>query len=308
MLRRLDIHFRTVLPPAIAAWLLVCMGLAVTSLSRAEVTAVDDAGVRVTLAKPAHRIVSLAPHITELLYAIGAGDRVVGVAQFSDYPLAARSRVQVGGANAVDPETILSLKPDLVVTWLSGNNAAQLDRLRAMGLVLFASEPRHIADIPDTARRLGQLAGTEAQAGQFVRAFNQRYDRLQQKYAGRRPVRLFYEIWPQPLMTVNGEHLISDVMRLCGAVNIFADIPALVPTVSVEAVLVAAPDIIVAGGREEERSDWLDAWRRWPQLPAVKNNHLYFINPDYMQRNGPRILDGAEQLCADVEQVRQRSP
>ncbi|MCG6935011.1 MAG: helical backbone metal receptor, partial [Proteobacteria bacterium] len=197
---------------------------------------------------------------------------------------------------------------DLVVTWLSGNNAAQLDRLRAMGLVLFASEPRHIADIPDTARRLGQLAGTEAQAGQFVRAFNQRYDRLQQKYAGRRPVRLFYEIWPQPLMTVNGEHLISDVMRLCGAVNIFADIPALVPTVSVEAVLVAAPDIIVAGGREEERSDWLDAWRRWPQLPAVKNNHLYFINPDYMQRNGPRILDGAEQLCADVEQVRQRSP
>jgi iron complex transport system substrate-binding protein len=289
-------------------WLFIAIGLLVVSLSRAEITVVDDAGEQIMLATPARRIVSLAPHLTEILYAIGAGDRLVGVTQYSDYPPAARSLVQVGGSSALDLERILSLKPDLIVAWSSGNNPAQLERLRAAGFVLFTSEPRHIVDIPATARRLSQLTGTEVQARQFVQTFNQRYTKLQQTYAGHRPVRLFYEIWPQPLMTVNGEHLISDVMRLCGAVNIFAEVPALVPTVSVEAVLAAAPEIIIAGGREEEHRDWLKAWRRWTQLPAVKHNQLYFINPDYMQRQGPRILDGAEQLCVDVERARQTTP
>ena len=290
----------------LAGWLLA--GLLATGPARAEITVIDDTGAEVTLAAPARRIVSLAPHVTEILYAIGAGDRLVGVARYSDYPPAARALTQVGGANALDLERILALRPDLVVAWQSGNNAAQLARLRAAGLVVFASEPRRLEDIPDTAVRLGKLAGTTEEARRFGQAFQQRLARLQQQYAGRNTVRLFYEIWPRPLMTVNGEHLISDVMRLCGAVNVFAEVPALVPTVSVEAVLAAAPEIIVAGGKDDARPGWLEAWRRWPQLPAVKNNQLYYIDPDLLQRQGPRILEGAQRLCVVVDQARQVKP
>lgn len=290
-----------------AGGLLITIGWIPAGPARADITVPDDTGAQVTLAAPARRIVSLAPHITEILYAIGAGERLVGVDQYSDHPPAARDVARVGGASALDLERILALRPDLVVAWQSGNNAAQLARLQAAGLVVFASEPRRLDDIPATALRLGQLAGTDAAARRFAQVFRQRHARLQRQYAGRESVRMFYEIWPQPLMTINGEHLISDVMRLCGAVNVFADVPALVPTVSVEAVLVAAPQIIVAGGRKEKASGWLEAWRRWPQLPAVRYEQLYAIDPDLMQRQGPRILDGAAQLCAVVDRARRKS-
>ncbi|HID50398.1 MAG TPA: cobalamin-binding protein, partial [Chromatiales bacterium] len=167
-------------------------------------------------------------------------------------------------------------------------------------------EPRRLDDIPDAALRLGRLAGTTAAARRFAQAFRERHARLQRQYAGSAPVRLFYEIWPQPLMTINGKHLISDVMRLCGAVNVFADVPALAPTVSVEAVLVAAPQIIVAGSPKGKAPGWLEAWRRWSRLPAVRHDQLYSIDPDLMQRQGPRILDGAERLCVVVDRARRK--
>lgn len=283
----------------VPAWLVPLWALAAPAIS-----VVDDSGQTLRLTEPARRIVSLAPHLTEMLFAIGAGDRIVGVVAHSDYPAAARRLPQIGGYNALDLERILALAPDLVVAWQSGNNPAQIDRLRQLGLTVFVNEPRRLQDIPRTAQRLALLTG-RAQAGAgFARRFTQRLEALRRQYAARRPVRMFYQIWNQPLITVNGQHLISDVMRLCGAVNVFADLPVLAPTVSVEAVLLAAPELIVIGGDEKTHHAWREAWLRWPQLPAVRQGQIYFINPDWMQRHGPRILDGAEQLCRYVQQTR----
>lgn len=268
------------------------------------VSVVDDNGNIISLSSKAQRIVSLAPHATELLFAIQAGDRVVGTVEHSDYPAAARQIMRVGGFNALDLEAILALQPDLIIGWRSGNNPVQLEKLQALGLPVFVSEPRRLEDIPHTAKRLAMLAGTSDQAQVFIREFDEQYLNLKQRYTERRPVKLFYEVWHQPLITINGDHLISDLIRLCGGVNVFADVPALVPTVSIEAIINTAPDIIVTGSQPATRSEWWAAWQRWPQIPAVEHDQLYFINPDLIQRHGPRILQGAEQLCQYVEQAR----
>jgi len=269
------------------------------------VSTVDDAGNTVSLSAPAKRIISLAPHLTELLFSIDAGSRLVGTVDHSDYPPAAKQVRRIGGHNALDLESIIILQPDLIIVWRSGNNPVQVEKLQALGIPVFINEPRHIEDIPDTARRLAVLVGKNRQAKVFIDEFEQRQSGLNKRFASRQPVKLFYEIWHQPLMTVNGEHLISDVIRLCGAVNVFSEVPVLAPTVSVESVLQASPDIIVTGGLRQTYQDWTMSWQRWPHLPAVANEQLYFINPDLMQRHGPRILQGAEQLCQYVEQARQ---
>lgn len=268
------------------------------------VATVDDAGNTISLSFPAKRIISLAPHITELLFSIDVGDRIVATVEYSDYPLAAKQIKRIGGYNAIDLESILALQPDLIIAWRSGNNPVQIEKLQALGIPVFINEPHHIEDIPGTALRLAVLADKNKQAKVFVDEFEQRHASLKKQFASRQPVKLFYEIWHQPLMTINGEHLISDVIRLCGAVNIFADVPVLAPTVSVESVLQAEPDIIVTGGLRQTYQAWAMTWQRWPQLPAVANEQLYFINPDLMQRHGPRILQGAGQLCQYVEQAR----
>lgn len=270
----------------------------------AGVSVVDDDGNTISLPRAAQRIISLSPHVTELLFVIDAGGKLVGTVEHSDYPPAAQSIRRVGGYNALDLESILELQPDLIIGWRTGNNPVQLEKLKALGLPVFISEPRQILDITHTAKRLATLTGTGSQAKVFIQQFEQQFVSLQQRYTRRPPVKLFYEVWHQPLITINGEHLISDIISLCGAVNVFADVPTLAPTVSLEAVLEAAPDIIVTGTSRQTQRDWFTSWQRWPQLPAVASNQLYFINPDLIQRHGPRILQGAEQLCQYVEQAR----
>jgi iron complex transport system substrate-binding protein len=284
---------------------LISLLISIATVTFAAISVVDDDGNTISMSSPAQRIISLAPHATELLFVIDAGDKLVGTVEHSDHPAAAQRIRRVGGYNALDLEIILALQPDLIIGWRTGNNPVQLEKLQALDLPVFISEPRQLQDIPNTAKRLATLTGTSSQAKVFIQQFEQRYASLQQRYAKRRPVKLFYEIWHQPLITINGEHLISDLIRLCGAVNVFADVPVLAPTVSIEAVISAAPDIIVTGGHHTERNEWRASWQRWPQLPAVIHDQLYFINPDLIQRHGPRILQGAEQLCHDVEQARQ---
>jgi len=271
---------------------------------RAEVSVSDDTGREVRLARPAQRIVSLAPHITELLFSAGAGDRLVGAVDFSDWPPAAKQLPRVGAYNAVDMERILALRPDLVVAWASGNPPALIERLRGLGLTVFLSEPRELEDVAGNLERLGRLAGTEATAQAAADAFRRRLQALRERYSARAPVSVFYQIWFRPLMTVNGEHLISKVIRLCGGRNVFADLPALVPKLDMEAVLAADPQAIVAGVREPGDEAWQADWRRWPQLRAVREGHLISLPADLMQRHTVRILDGAGQLCAALERVR----
>ncbi len=271
--------------------------------ARGEIVVTDVDGTSIRLAAPARRIVSLTPHITELLFAAGAGDRMVGTAQYSDYPPAARSLPRVGG-HALDLEAIVALKPDLVLGWKSGNAAASVARLRALGLTVHLSEPGRIEDIAGELERIGLLAGTGAAADAAAKAFRERYAKLAARYSRRPPVTVFYQIWKQPLMTVNGKQIISDAIRLCGGRNVFEQLPVLAPTVTVEAVIAVNPEVIVASGMGESRPEWLDDWRRWTTLKAVVRDNLYFVPPDLLQRHTPRILDGAEKLCTHLEAVR----
>ncbi len=273
--------------------------------ARGELVVTDVSGASIRLAAPAKRIVSLAPHITELLFAAGAGERVVGTVDYSDYPPAAKVLPKVGG-HSLDLEAVVALKPDLVMGWQSGNAAASVARLRALGLTVHLSEPNRIEDIAGELERAGLLAGTEATANAVAKAFRERYAALTARYSRRPPVAVFYQIWKQPLMTVNGKQIISDAIRLCGGRNVFAQLPILAPTVTLEAVIVVNPEVIVASGMGESRPEWLDDWRRWKTLDAVARDNLYFVPPDLLQRHTPRILDGAEKLCTHLETARRK--
>lgn len=274
--------------------------------AHADLTVKDDLGRKVTLPAPAQRIVSLAPSITETFFAAGAGGQLVGAVNYSDYPPAAKNLPRVGRYDSIDAEAIAALRPDLVVMWQSGNPPGTLGRLEKLGLKVFVNEPRRLEDMPATLERFGLLAGKSAEGAAAADAFRKRLSTLRDKYQGRPPVRVFYQIWNSPMMTVNGAHLISDVLRLCGGQNIFADLPALAPTVGLEAVLAADPEAIVASGMDSHRPAWLDDWQRWPKLKAVHQGNLFFIPSDIINRHAPRILDGAEQLCGDLEKVRGR--
>jgi len=274
------------------------------ALADPPIRVLDDAGHGVVLESPARRIVSLAPNLTELLFAAGAGDAIVGTSEFSDFPSAALDIPRVGGGGGLDIEAIIALQPDLVVAWESGNPDGQLERLQALGMTLFLSEPRQLLDVPGTLLRLGQLSGHEQVARAAAHAYESRYRELQRRYAGRPAVTVFYQVWRQPLMTVNGEHLISDVIRLCGGRNVFSDLPVLAPQIDIESVLAADPAVIIVGTGGTSESAELQDWSRWPMLAAVEQGQLYGIQRELLVRHSPRILDGAEKLCGILEKVR----
>ena len=267
----------------------------------------DDYGKDVKLEKPATRIVSLAPHLTELVYAAGAGSRLVGAVEFSDFPAAARALPMVGSDARIDLEAVLALRPDLVVAWPNAGSLRAVERLAELGLPVYRSEPRELDDVPRTLQRLGRLAGAEAQADSAAAAFRARASALEKRYAAQRRVRVFYQIWDRPLLTVNGDHIISKVISLCGGENVFAGLPLLVPEVGREAVLRANPEAIVASGSNDAQPRWLEAWKAYPGLAAASRGQVFAIPPDLIQRQTPRILDGAERLCGMLEGVRSRS-
>jgi iron complex transport system substrate-binding protein len=275
--------------------------------AQAQVKVQDDYGNDVRLPAAARRIVSLSPHLTELLYAAGAGERIVGALEYSDYPPEARALPRVGSDAGIDLEMVLALRPDLIVAWPNAGSLRAVNRLADMGLAVFRSEPRELDDIPRTLLRLGSLAGTGREAERAAAAFRARAMQLAQKYSNRPTVRVFYQVWDRPLLTVNGDHVISKVMRLCGGENVFARLPLIAPEIDREAVLRADPQVIVASGADGARPAWLDAWKAYPGLAAAARGHLYAIPPELIQRHTPRLLDGAERLCGLLDEVRARS-
>ncbi len=262
----------------------------------------DDAGRTVRLAAPARRIVSLAPHATELLYAAGAGARLVGADEFSNYPSAASRLPRIGSAAALDMERILSLRPDLVVAWSSGNSAAQVARLKKLGIPVFESEPRDFEAVASNVERLGRLAGSEATGRQAARAFRASLDALAASRRHARPVTVFYQVWDRPLMTVNGKHMVSSAMRLCGGRNIFDGLAQLAPTVGTEDVVRTDPEVIIGGTGEEHNA--IAPWRRFPAMTAVARDNLFTIDPDLLTRPGPRILEGTREMCRLLDAAR----
>lgn len=290
------------------AWLVAALLFALPCgcAEAAPVSVHDDTGRLVTLAAPARRIVSLAPHLTELLFAAGAGQRIVGVVDYSDFPPAAQGIERVGDSARLDLERIAMLAPDLVVAWDSGNPALQVQRLRALGVPVYASEPRRLADVASTLRRLGVLAATGTTAEARATAFEGEIAALRTRYAQRRELRVFHQIWSRPLMTVNGKHMVSEVLQLCGARNVFAGLGPLTPTVSREAVVAQDPDVILATTGDTSEPARLSAWQRLPGLRAVRSGNLLVLDADTLHRSTDRIITGAREVCEKLDAARQR--
>jgi len=285
-------------------WIVLALCYFFSVVVAAEIQVTDDLGNNLVLQQSAQRIISLAPNITELLFFIGAGEQIVGADEYSNYPPAAKNIQRVNNYAAANYELILSLKPDLVLAWSSGNGKEIIERIRQLGLPVFVVEPRRLEDIPDTFVRLGTLTGHRLQAVQKGEAFLMQLQKLQAEYRHKKTVKVFYQIWNDPLITLNGEHLVSDVISLCGGSNVFADTAPLVPYVSIESVVRADPEVIVASGSSEDSPAWLGMWDKWSMISAVKNKHIHFIPPDLMQRHSMRIIEGATQLCEFLEKAR----
>ena len=259
----------------------------------------DDTGKNIILDRPARRIISLSPGLTELIYAAGGGGSIVGVVSYTDYPDEAQKLPEVGSYNSLDLEKILALDADLIIAWDSGNPALQISKLKKLGLPVYLAEPVEILDIPELLQKLGQLMGTVELADEAAAGFKLRFEKLKSSYpAVKAPRSVFIQIWDQPLMSVSGKHLISKVIGLCGGLNIFNDYPGLTLNPDVESVLHADPQVIIATGEPQTAGHWLARWKRWEYLEAVKNKHLYSVNPDLLVRHTPRLLDGMEEVCA----------
>jgi iron complex transport system substrate-binding protein len=283
----------------LARW---CLALTALTLSAPGTAAAacdgGDAGAR--------RIVSLAPNFTEMLFRIGAGEQLVGTVEYSDYPEAARAVPRVGGYHRIHLEAVLALRPDLVIAWRSGNPSDTIAHLRRLDLEVVEIEPSSLSAIADSMRRLGDLSGHCAQAQRAAAAFERRIDGISARFAGRRPVRVFYQLWNDPLQTLGGEHVVSEVIRRCGGRNIFAELPEIAPAIGVEAVLQRDPEAIIASAGGGHPPPWLDHWRRWPTLAAVRHDNLFAVDSDLVNRLSLRIADGLEQVCTAIDNARER--
>lgn len=282
------------------------LALLLCASAHAQVRVTDDYGHDVRLAGSAQRVVSLAPHLTELMYAAGAGAKLAGAIEYSDYPPEAKALPRVGSETAIDLEALVALAPDLVIAWPNAGSARAVERIAALGIPVFRSEPRELEDIARTMETLGRLAGTEAAARAAARKFRVRAAAIERTYGKRPHVRVFYQVWDRPLVTVSGAHVISKAMRLCGGENVLAGLPGIAPEIDRETVLRADPEVIVASGPDGTRPAWLDEWQAFPALAAVRHGNLYAIPPELLQRHTPRLLDGAEELCRILEDVRRK--
>ncbi|HEU5297768.1 MAG TPA: cobalamin-binding protein [Burkholderiaceae bacterium] len=276
--------------------------------AQAPLRVLDVDGHAVVLAAPARRVVSLAPHLTELMFAISAGDRVVGTVEYADFPAAAKQVPRVGDSALLDLERVVALRPELLLVWRHGNSPQQLERLATLGIPTYASEARTLSDIARTLRDLGALTGSPEPAQRQAQAFEDAVTDLRARYASRRRIDVFYQIWNQPLITVNGDHLISQVLALCGARNVFASERLLTPTVTEEAVLLTDPDAIVAGRSDSYGETPLGNWRRLRALRATRQGHLLQVNPDLLHRQSDRVVLGARELCEKLDAVRATLP
>ncbi|QOY95756.1 cobalamin-binding protein [Massilia sp. UMI-21] len=289
-----------------AAFAAAAAALVLAAGARAAVTVVDDAGRRVTLQQPARRVISMAPHATELLFAAGGGKQVVGAMNYSDYPEAAKKLPLVGSNSVIDMERVLALKPDLIVVWHSGNTARQIAQLASLGVPVFHSEPRTLGQVADNVERLGQLLGTQQAAAGVAAGLRARLAALGARYGKRSPVTVFYQIWDQPLYTLNDAQIASDAIRVCGGRNVFGALKVVAPEVSIEAVLAADPEAILAGQRTDPANPGVRLWEPYRSMTAVKRGNLLSVDGELLTRPGPRAIEGAAALCEALEGVRQR--
>lgn len=304
----LDSVHKTLLMLSLGVGLLCAGGLRASE----TLSVIDDEGHSVDLPQAAQRIISLAPSMTELLFSLDAGDDIVGVMNFSDFPPAALDIPVVGRFDMLDMEGIVALQPDLIVAWRTGNPRSSIQRLKDLGFSVYIAEPDSLFSIAGHLTRLGKLTGQDAQAARLRTEFEQQLAGLQQDYSSRSQVSVFYQVWHSPIISVGGRELINDMISLCGGRNIFAELPV-GPKVNLEDVLLRDPQVIIASGSHVTRSAadtetpspaWLDDWQQWPQMRASADGHLYAIEPDLVQRHSMRALQGAAQMCEHIDKAR----
>jgi iron complex transport system substrate-binding protein len=251
--------------------------------------------------EPARRIVTLAPHLAELVHAAGAGDRLVGVSEWSDYPPGVEQLPRVDNAFQVDQERLAALAPDLVLGWRGGNPDRMLAQLEQRGYRVVALETATLDDVALQLEAIGRLAGTSDIAAQAARRYREALAALRAEQAGKAELRVFYQVSWQPLYTIGGRQLISRVIALCGGRNVFADVETLAPAVGLEAVVARDPQVILGGGSQ---ADQFDGWQRWGTVSAVAGGHMYAVDGNLVTRPAPRILAGARQVCAALDRAR----
>jgi len=276
--------------------------------AQAAISVRDDDGNTVTVQKPAQRILALAPHITELVFAAGGGEKIVGAVSYSDYPEAAKKIPHVGDNRQFDMERIIAMKPDLIVIWRHGSADRQIAMLRQLKVPIYHSDPKKLADIAEDVERLGQLMGTDNVARPAAAQLRTRLAGLTSQYGKRAPVRVFYQVWDKPLYTISGASIISDAMRVCGGQNIFAAMKVVAPVVTPEGVLAEDPEAIFGTSEKSDPDSegGLAMWRAFPSITAVRKNNLFRLNGDLLNRAGPRMIDGTAAMCEQLDMARQR--
>jgi iron complex transport system substrate-binding protein len=259
--------------------------------------------------RPVGRIITLAPHLTELMFTAGAGNRLVGVVEYSDFPAAALELPRIGDAFRLDYEVIVELEPDLILAWKSGTPGEVIERLEQLGFRVVALGTGSLTAVADNLRVIGQLTGTQEHADAVALDYEHALQEIRESAAGLFPLKVFYQVSPRPVLTISSRHVIGEAIELCGGINVFGDLPELTPSISPESVIDAAPEVIIAGrfrADDSSAADGLAAWRQWESIPAVRKGNLYLIDANLIARSSVRILDGVRELCAGIARAREQ--
>lgn len=285
--------------------MVVCCALGLPPAAARSV--VDDSNLRVEVPDGACRIVSLAPGTTAMLYAAGAGHCLVGTIAHSKEPAEAAQVPVVGDSETLDFERLMALRPSMIVVAVDVVQRMRIDRLRNLGLPVYQVHVTSLAAMPDSLERLGRLTGTAAAASASAASMRTELAALAARYGGRKPLRVLYQIWDKPIYTIGGRHVITDALRLCGAVNVFAELDTAAPAVTREAVLTRDPAVILASGPPDIAAQWLAEWRRYPALRAVRSGNLLGFSDERIDRMGPSVIDATANLCAVIARTRRAS-
>ena len=280
--------------------ILAALVLAVLLLPRPgwSLTTTDQTGRRLVLPAPPARVVSLVPSVTEILFTIGAQERLVGVTDFCDYPAEARRKPSVGGMLAPSLETIVALKPDLVIATTAGNRHETFDQLARLKIPVYLVNPITVADVLDLLSRLGRLTDRGEAADRAVAALRQRMQAVATRVAGRPRPRVLYVLWPDPLIVPARDALVSELIALAGGDSVTADGGQGYPRYSMEAALARNPEVIILASHGSEKSPLARSkWERFSQVPAIAAGRLHTMDGNLMHRYGPRMVDGLERLA-----------
>ncbi len=276
----------------------VALALVLVPQAALALTTTDQTGRRLVLPAPPARIISLVPSVTEILFTIGAQDRLVGVTDFCDYPAEARRKPSVGGMLAPSLETMVALRPDLVVATTSGNRHETFDQLARLKIPVYLVNPITVADVLDLLSRLGRLTDRANAADRAVATLRARIQAVSARVTGRPRPRVLYVLWPDPLIVPARDALVSELITLAGGDSVTADGGQGYPRYSMEAALARNPEVIILASHGSEKSPLVRSkWERFSQVPAVAAGRLHTMDGNLMHRYGPRMVDGLEKLA-----------